>query len=218
MKPAWVSICLALFSTVACVDPVPLENRPCPCFSGWKCCQANHICSPNNQICPGGAPCIDECEEGQLCFAGICYICDRNRYCGLACIDCTKSSSDTACVEGRCGCRSEADCSPTRVCVDNACQIPGKPDGGDGGMSDGSSSDGGDGGGDAAAQDGGGDTGPYCPRPWTNKRCGYSCTDCTKQDSNWACTNGRCGCYADSDCPPGQTCQGNSCVGKDGGI
>jgi hypothetical protein len=207
-------MCLALFSAVACVDPVPLENRPCPCVSGWKCCRADYMCAPEDQICPGGATCtdVDSCEQGQICFAGICYVCDRNRYCGMDCTDCTAFFSDTACVEGRCGCRSEADCSPTRVCVDNACQTPGKPDGGtgDGGMSDGSSPDAGDG--------GGGDTGPYCPPPWNNKLCGYSCTDCTRQGSNWACRNGRCGCYADADCPHGQTCQGGSCTGKDGGI
>jgi hypothetical protein len=213
LKRTWLYIGLTLFAAPACVDPIPLDDHPCPCVSGWKCCRTNLRCAPNDQICPGGAPCSIGCEEGQICFAGICYVCDRNRYCGIDCTDCTSLYSNTACVEGRCGCRSEADCSPTKVCQNSSCQTPGEPDGGvDDGGSDGAASDG-----------GGGDTGPYCNRPWTNKRCGYSCTDCTAQESDWACNNDRCGCYHDADCAAGQTCTGSSCTpsddsGRDGGV
>src|SRR3989339_210989 len=36
--------------SAACVDNIPLENRPCPCATGWKCC-SNQLCIPEEESC-----------------------------------------------------------------------------------------------------------------------------------------------------------------------
>jgi len=42
---------------VACVSPISLENRPCPCAADYVCCDSTRICLRPGQVCPigGGA-------------------------------------------------------------------------------------------------------------------------------------------------------------------
>jgi hypothetical protein len=207
---------LAALCFAACIEPLSLENLSCPCTGGWKCCRANNQCIHNDEICPAGIPCMNgACEEGQLCHGDTCYLCDRDRYCGLECLDCTRKSSNWACLGDHCGCNTESDCPSYLVCRNGTCKSP-KSNGGngsDGGTYDASSDgSGGDG--------GGGDPAVYCT---TARNCGSECIDCTRQETNWTCVWGRCGCYGDEDCAPHHKCNSNSCVpmddsGKDGGI
>lgn len=76
---------------------------------------------------------------------------------------------------------------------------------GDAGPTDGGQSDAEDGG-----TTDGDDGGPVCYTN-NNKNCGPGCTDCTRQEENWACVNGRCGCLDQADCPPDLVCEYSLC-------
>lgn len=54
MKPFTSSLVLSLFAAgsalaLACVEPVALDARPCPCSDGWICCPDRNMC-----VAPGG--------------------------------------------------------------------------------------------------------------------------------------------------------------------
>src|SRR3954452_19378357 len=34
----------------------PLEGKPCPCVSGYQCCEADQACHPEGARCPGVVP------------------------------------------------------------------------------------------------------------------------------------------------------------------
>jgi hypothetical protein len=47
---------VSLFAAVAvpaCSAKVALDNRPCPCASGWTCCETQSVCVAPGAICPG---------------------------------------------------------------------------------------------------------------------------------------------------------------------
>jgi hypothetical protein len=48
-------IMLAVFALAlgACIPGVPLDNRPCPCATGWVCCATSNVCAENESSCPG---------------------------------------------------------------------------------------------------------------------------------------------------------------------
>ncbi len=58
-----VSLLLLLVS--ACVSPVTLEGRACPCAEGWTCCETTRTCLPPQATCPQALP-PEEPEE--RCF------------------------------------------------------------------------------------------------------------------------------------------------------
>src|SRR5438445_437489 len=46
----------AVLSVVAlggCVGETALENLPCPCASGWTCCEGDNVCVREGASCPG---------------------------------------------------------------------------------------------------------------------------------------------------------------------
>jgi len=49
--PAAVALCLGLELAGACISPVSLENRPCPCASGYVCCDSTRTCLRAGQVC-----------------------------------------------------------------------------------------------------------------------------------------------------------------------
>jgi hypothetical protein len=213
-------ILLIVLTAAGCIDHLSLDDRPCPCTSGWKCCYYD-ICVPESTICEAGQPCSLGCDDGQYCFLDTCEVCDDNHHCGLECKDCAISTQNWACVQGACGCRVDQDCPGVYQCIDGKCDLPGVDGGPDAGMTDGGGTDGGptDAGGDGGGTDGGGDPGVTCNN---NRNCGPGCVDCTRGAGNWACVGGRCGCRDDTDCQPNQVCEDSTCLpdgpsGLDGG-
>ncbi len=49
------SILLLGVATVACGQTVSLDDRPCPCASGYTCCSAQNMCVAEGTACPGGS-------------------------------------------------------------------------------------------------------------------------------------------------------------------
>ena len=43
---------LGLAAAAACGDTVSLEDRPCPCASGWTCCAEQNVCVAPGVVCP----------------------------------------------------------------------------------------------------------------------------------------------------------------------
>jgi len=41
---------LLLFGAQACVQPATVEERPCPCSPGYRCCEAVQLCMPPEQV------------------------------------------------------------------------------------------------------------------------------------------------------------------------
>ena len=46
------SLALASAALPACGASVALENRPCPCASGWTCCAEQNVCVAPGTVCP----------------------------------------------------------------------------------------------------------------------------------------------------------------------
>ena len=46
---------IAFAGIAACSASVPIENRPCPCASGWTCCPSQNVCVEEGANCPGNA-------------------------------------------------------------------------------------------------------------------------------------------------------------------
>lgn len=40
----------------ACVSQVPEANRPCPCATGWVCCESQNVCVTETSACPAVEP------------------------------------------------------------------------------------------------------------------------------------------------------------------
>lgn len=58
MKPQTLllSAAFSLFAAVlgqGCAAQVALEDRPCPCASGWTCCPSDNVCVAEGASCPG---------------------------------------------------------------------------------------------------------------------------------------------------------------------
>jgi hypothetical protein len=200
---------VAALVIAGCVSELSLDHRGCPCVAGWQCCRTDNTCLPLAEVCPSGNPCTDGCQADQYCFKDACFACLDNKHCGATCQDCTSLPDNWACLQDRCACRNDADCSVSMACIDTTCTHPGT-DGGtgeDGSQTDGSSSDG-------------------TTDAHNSKCCGAACTDCTLQESNWVCTMDHCGCLDASDCLPDQSCLSGFCVtgpadggdGTDGGV
>ena len=187
------------FFYLGCVEQLSLDNRPCPCMDGWKCCEGSGTCMPDELSCKE-APCTPRCDFGQYCYLQSCQRCDDNRHCGPDCIDCNSQVSDWACLGNTCGCRDDRDCPGELSCLDSVCfSMTAPPDGGteDAGSGDGGSGDGGDG---------------TVECGYNSKGCGQECKDCTENTYDWTCVDGRCGCLGSNDCPPDMMCVSNRCV------
>jgi len=50
-----IAATLAVLAPPACVSPVPLDTRACPCSGGWVCCSDN-LCAPDETSCSTGTP------------------------------------------------------------------------------------------------------------------------------------------------------------------
>src|SRR5258706_13001835 len=51
-RALWV----VLPALAACVDPIPLDQRPCPCADGWTCNAATQLCEQALTAAPDAAP------------------------------------------------------------------------------------------------------------------------------------------------------------------
>lgn len=60
MSPGPLRFSLALSLSVAlgasCVSNIELDNRPCPCASGWVCCADQNVCIREGARCPDAMP------------------------------------------------------------------------------------------------------------------------------------------------------------------
>jgi hypothetical protein len=62
----------------------------------------------------------DAGDDGQEDAGIMCHV-NNNVNCGLDCTDCTQLEGNWACVDGRCGCRDQADCLPDQDCTNHRC-------------------------------------------------------------------------------------------------
>ncbi len=56
------STVMAFAGAPACGASVALENRPCPCASGWTCCAEQNVCVAPGTVCPAPAKSDAGCE------------------------------------------------------------------------------------------------------------------------------------------------------------
>jgi hypothetical protein len=47
-----IAALLSLAGSVACSGALSLDNRPCPCASGYTCCQSANVCVADGAQCP----------------------------------------------------------------------------------------------------------------------------------------------------------------------
>ena len=43
---------IAAFGAASCTRTLPINNRPCPCASGWQCCADANVCVAEHATCP----------------------------------------------------------------------------------------------------------------------------------------------------------------------
>jgi hypothetical protein len=51
----WFFASIAVLPVLACGQTVSLDDRPCPCASGWTCCPSQNVCIAEGGECPGGS-------------------------------------------------------------------------------------------------------------------------------------------------------------------
>jgi hypothetical protein len=133
---------------------------------------------------------------GGCCMEGSCLPGDASSACGLngqTCVNCAiPPSSGLACLQGRCGCASAADCPAGRAC-DLGVAICSPSCGGDAGLYSNCSSG-------------------CCD-------VGQCQTDCSQSSNGSVCVGGSCGCNVVSDCPIGKACNTSTrlCTSSCGG-
>jgi hypothetical protein len=66
--------------------------------------------------CKGG------CPDGQYCEEEGCAPCAVDAHCGINCLDCSAQATNQACVNGKCGCATDADCADDQTCIDDLCK------------------------------------------------------------------------------------------------
>lgn len=48
----------------ACAATLSVENRPCPCATGWTCCESQSVCVAEGTVCPEGPDSSDAADDG----------------------------------------------------------------------------------------------------------------------------------------------------------
>ena len=134
--------------------------------------------------------CLADCPAGQWCTSEkICAPCDDDSHCGMACLDCTDPSIN--------GAHCLMDAADRLVCAcqdDDECLA-----------------------GFWCRPTLAGDIG-VCLACISDLHCGENCVDCQDSPVGYACIEGQCGCFANTDCPGPAICRGGVCVEVDGGI
>lgn len=101
-----------VFLAFACITPLSLEERPCPCSEGWTCCDDVNVCVREGATCPESTPMpAGECDGGDCSDAGSldcsgacelgareCHYQDGARECRLAESGCGEWVEDLACI------------------------------------------------------------------------------------------------------------------------
>ncbi|MDB4995945.1 MAG: hypothetical protein JWM74_3377 [Myxococcaceae bacterium] len=137
------------------------------------------------------APSCKGCVEESGCVTK-----PTGKHCGLtgtageACVDCTAIGNDHACVQGKCGCLTDNDCSGSLVCDTSAHKCTTRCTSG-------------------SCATGCCNASGFCSAGTAAETCGASgtCTDCSKNFTGKACMgDGKCGCNTAADCGAGYAC------------
>ncbi len=107
--PALLLLALALALAAGCDEGGCRHDVDCP---GTQVCRDGSCLWP---ACGGG------CQAGFYCDGARCMPCDSDRHCGPDCVDCSLRDENRACVDGACGCTSQADCREQQLCYQQRC-------------------------------------------------------------------------------------------------
>src|SRR5438309_1121102 len=68
MKPSLPFALIFALACSACVEALPIENRPCPCAAGWQCCTGDNVCVREGTSCPATDGGVDGAVDFEMAY------------------------------------------------------------------------------------------------------------------------------------------------------